>query len=90
MKVTPVLSRSYSRTATLAATYKGKQRQIVAAILRSATEPLTPEQVAKLAEEAGLTAVGGVLPSVRYHLHHLCLLGEASYEAPAVEEQKAA
>jgi hypothetical protein len=86
MKVTPVLARSYAATATLAATYKGKQRQIVASILRAAEQPLTPEQIAPMAEAAGLTAVGGVLDSVRYHLHHLVLLGHAEWTAPAAEK----
>lgn len=88
MKVTPVLARTYSATATLAPSYKGKQRQIVATILRSSKVALSPEQVAKQAEAAGLTAVGGVLPSVRYHLHHLVLLGHAAWTE--VAEQKAA
>jgi len=85
MKITPVNARSYSASAQLQATYKGKQRQIVANILRASKEPLTPEQIAPLAESMGLTAVGGVLPSVRYHLHHLVLLGHAEWTAPAVE-----
>lgn len=89
MKVTSVLSRRYT-VATLPTTQpKGKQRQIVLAILASADGPLTPEQVATKADALGLTAVGGVLPSVRYHLHHLCLLGHASYEAPAAEQKAA-
>lgn len=82
MKVTPVLARTYAATPALAPTYKGRQRQIVADILRSSKVALTPEQIAPLAAAKGLTAVGGVLPSVRYHLHHLTLLGHASWTEP--------
>lgn len=71
----PVANRSYKLISEPAATPKGKQRQIVLNILRAAKEPMNVEQIAKLAKEQGLTAVGGVLPSCRYHLHQMKLLG---------------
>jgi hypothetical protein len=43
---------------------------------------MTPVQIAELATKAGLTAVGGVLPSCRYHLHHLVKLGIAEVVNP--------
>lgn len=51
--------------------FRGKQRQIVYNILREAKEPMSIKQIAPLATKAGLTATGGVEPSVRYHLHHM-------------------
>lgn len=85
MQVTPVNARRYTLAASAPLTAKGKQRQIVLDILRAAEKPMTPEEIAPIATSKGLTAVGGVLPSVRYHLHHLVLLGHATWEAaPAV------
>lgn len=74
-KSTPVESRLYKLVAAPASTPKGIQRQIVLKIMVETKEPLTVSQVTKLAETAGLRAVGGVGPSCRYHLHHLALLG---------------
>lgn len=51
--------------------FRGKQRQIVYDSLKSSPVPLTIKDVSLIATENGLTAVGGVEPSVRYHLHHL-------------------
>jgi hypothetical protein len=51
--------------------FRGKQRQIVLDVLRNSPDAMTIAQVAKLAAKAGLNAVGGVEPSVKYHLHHL-------------------
>ena len=73
--VTPVMNRKYTRTDMPVEVFRGKQRQIVATILNAAKEPMSVEEVSKLAAEAGLVAIGGVIPSVRYHLHHLGLLG---------------
>lgn len=72
VKPTPVEDRLYEPANKEAAlVFKGKQRQIVYNILMLATKPLTISDVAATAEEQGLKAVGGVEPSVRYHLHHL-------------------
>jgi hypothetical protein len=83
MKVTPVNARRYTLAASAPLVAKGKQRQIVLNLLRAATNPMTPEELAPLADAAGLYAVGGTLPSVRYHLHHLVLSGHATWEAVA-------
>ncbi len=86
-KVTPVEERGYYHVADPAKPFKGKQRQIVASILKdlstgeNATSP-TIKQVTTIAKKAGLVAKGGVEPSVRYHLHHLVLLGFAAVANP--------
>lgn len=74
-KATPVNERLYKFIAQPSIPPKGKQRQIVLSIMAGSKEPLTVGQVAKAATTAGLTAVGGVEPSCRYHLHHLEKLG---------------
>jgi hypothetical protein len=75
--ITPVLERQYSLLTPPTSIPKGRQRQIVLAILLDAKKPMTPVEIAPLAEEMGLRAVGGILPSVRYHLHHMVKLGIA-------------
>lgn len=86
-KVTPVEDRGYYHVADPAKPFKGKQRQIVAQILKdlsigeNAISP-TIKQVTTVAKKAGLVAKGGVEPSVRYHLHHLVLLGYAAVVNP--------
>lgn len=73
IKDTPVDERRYDLLDRKSepAKFRGKQRQIVYNILRESTEPMTIAQVVPLATKAGLTATGGVAPSVKYHLHHL-------------------
>lgn len=88
---TPVNERLYSLEAQPSIAPKGKQRQIVLKILADSKTPLTVGDVAKAAELAGLTAVGGIEPSCRYHLHHLVKLGFAKIGNPTiVNEEKAA
>src|SRR6185437_15831355 len=90
-KNTPVNERLYKLVAQPSIAPKGKQRQIVLKALVDAKEPLTVDQVTKIAEKAGLQAVGGVGPSCRYHLHHLVALGFAEIVNPKiVVEEKAA
>lgn len=72
---TAVMERKYKLVAEPSLPPKGKQRQIVLQILREAKgEPLSIAEVAKRATAMGLSAVGGVTPSCRYHLHHLGLM----------------
>jgi hypothetical protein len=78
-KVTPVELRRYTLVGSPQPA-KGLQRQIVINLLAAATSPVTIADLAPLASAAGLRAVGGVAPSVRYHLHHLCLLGQATWQ----------
>lgn len=90
-KTTPVNERRYKLIAQPSIPPKGKQRQIVLKALADSTEPLTVDQITKIAEKAGLQAVGGVGPSCRYHLHHLVKLGFAEVVNPKiVVEEKAA
>lgn len=90
MKIVPVLTRSYSLTTSVlpVSSYKGKQRQIVVQTLLDSKIPMTPEQMVGPCTEKGLTAVGGILPSIRYHLHHLTLLGHTVWSSPEVETVK--
>lgn len=89
-KPTPVHERRYRLVAEPSITPKGKQRQIVIAALKSSESPMTVKQVAKFASAAGLTAVGGIEPSCRYHLHHLVKLGFVNIENPTIEAEIAA
>jgi len=84
-KATPVEERKYSLINEPSLPPKGKQRQIVLSILKASNEPLTVAQVTAEATKQGLSAVGGVGPSCRYHLHHLVLLKIAKVENPTVE-----
>lgn len=89
-KSTPVNDRLYTLKAAPSIPPKGKQRQIVLKVLADSEEPMTVGQVAKLATELGLTAVGGVEPSCRYHLHHLVKLGFAEIVNPTISLEEAA
>lgn len=90
-KTTPVNERLFKLIAQPSIPPKGKQRQIVLKALADSKEPLTVDQITKIAEKAGLQAVGGVGPSCRYHLHHLVKLGFAEVVNPKlVVEEKAA
>jgi len=89
-KSTPVNDRRYSLVAEPSIMPKGKQRQIVIAALKSSKKPMTVEQVAEFATAQNLTAVGGIAPSCRYHLHHLVKLGIAKIENPTVVVEKPA
>ena len=84
-KVTPVNDRLYRFKAAPSVPPRGRQRQIVLDILQKAKEPIKLSEVTKLATEAGLQAVGGVGPSCRYHLHHMCLLGIAEVVNPKTD-----
>lgn len=76
----PVELRKYSLTTTCPLSFKGKQRQIVVDVLRATKQPMTYKEVAVLAAERGLHAVGGVPESCRYHLHNLRLAGYATIQ----------
>lgn len=89
MKVVPVNDRRYVLVSNPSTPVKGKQRQIVLSVLNEQKRPMTVEEMTPLCEEKGLTAVGGVGPSVRYHLHHLTLLGHTTWEG-GVDEKKVA
>lgn len=84
-KATPVEERLYKMINEPSLPPKGKQRQIVLAILKASKEPLTVAQVTAEAVKLNLSAVGGVGPSCRYHLHHLVLLKIAEVTNPTVE-----
>lgn len=90
-KSTPVNDRQYKLVAEPSIAPKGKQRQIVLAALKSANgKPMTVKQVAEFASKNGLSAVGGIEPSCRYHLHHLNLLKIAEVVNPTVTIEKPA
>lgn len=74
-RTAPVGERLYRFISQPSIPSRGKQRQIVLGIMASAKEPLSLSKIAELADEQGLKAIGGVEPSCRYHLHHLCKLG---------------
>jgi len=80
-KTTPVEDRIYAIVTEPQTPFKGKQRQIVFGTLKDLTSGdeamagATIAQVTAVAKKVGLVAKGGVEPSVRYHLHHLTLLG---------------
>jgi hypothetical protein len=91
-KNTPVMERQYQIVAAPSITPKGKQRQIVIAALQvDPQRGFTVKEVAEFATKAGLSAVGGIEPSCRYHLHHLTKLGIAKILNPttSLEEQAA-
>lgn len=68
---TPVMDRKYTVMARTSLSFRGVQRQIVYNILLASTEALTIAEITPIAEANGLKAVGGVLASVRYHLHYM-------------------
>lgn len=81
-KIVPVLNRTYSIVSVPTTTPKGKQRQIVLNILVREGRPMTISEVTKIWETEFIhinTPVDGVTNSVRYHLHHLTLLGVTKY-----------
>jgi hypothetical protein len=66
MSKTPTMDRTYQLKTDLTTNPKGKQRLIVLTILREAKEPLHVTEIARLAEEAGLTATAGVKAFTRW------------------------
>ena len=86
IKTTPVNERKYKLVSTPSIPPKGKQRQIVLnALSTDKDRGFTVEEVADFATKAGLQAVGGVIPSCRYHLHHLVKLGFVEILNPKIE-----
>lgn len=80
--VVPVLTRQYSVVNAPSTPPKGKQRQIVLNILLRENKPMGIAEVAKIwdSEFRNINVpVDGILNSVRYHLHHLTLLGITKY-----------
>jgi hypothetical protein len=69
-------NRQYIKNAKTPISAKGKQRQIVLDILNAATKPMTAVEIVPIADAKGLFAVGGTLPSVKYHLNLLKRMGE--------------
>jgi hypothetical protein len=84
IKSTPVMERRYMLLGERPLNVKSKQGSIVLDILAGSTDPLTIEEIAAVAEEKGLKAVGGVTPSVRYHLHHLTKDGVTTVTNPTI------
>jgi len=86
-KVTPVEERLYELVIKDGEPkkFRGKQRQIVYDVLRASAVPLTIAQIAKVATKMELTAVGGVEPSVRYHLHQMTTDGDTRVTNPTIE-----
>lgn len=73
---TPVDARQYILKSEASVPGKGVQRIAVLSVLRNANgKPMTAAEIEPKAVAAGLKAVGGTLPSVKYHLHQLQLLG---------------
>lgn len=81
--ITPVDSRQYKLIQEPSIPPRGKQRLIVLQILRENKEkPMTIAEITPLAAKMGLSAIGGVGPSVRYHLHQMELLGQVQVVNP--------
>jgi hypothetical protein len=78
-KVTKVDARVYTPSSPTAAhSFKSAQRTITYAALMTLGSG-TIEQVAKLADEAGLKSKTPTIASVRFHLHYLCLDGYVTW-----------
>jgi len=71
IRATAVNERKYKLAVERPQGIKSKQASIVLDILAASAEPLTIKEIAPVAASKGLNAIGGVEPSVRYHLHHL-------------------
>jgi len=82
-KVTPVNERKFV-LAVDRPQVKSKQASTVLDILAASQDPMTIEEIAPLAEAKGLKAVGGVTPSVRYHLHHMTKEGITKVVNPTI------
>lgn len=89
-KATSVNDRVYKFLAIPSLPVKGKQRQIVIAAFGDGKKNMTVEEITKFAEANGLSAVGGVAPSVRYHLHQMALLKIVEVVNPTVAIEKPA
>jgi hypothetical protein len=74
--------RKYKLLTAPTLTPKGKQRQIVLEILKTAENPMTAAEVAKLAKPMGLSAAAGVEASVAWHLHQMAILKIAEVVNP--------
>jgi hypothetical protein len=86
IKVTPVEERLFELAVdpSVEQKFRGKQRQITFDSLKSSPVPLSIDDIAKIAEEAGLKAKGGVAPSVRYHMHFLTKDGFTKVTNPTI------
>lgn len=85
IKQTPVEERLYELVPRdEEVKFRGKQRTIVYNALKAIGIPLNIKDCAAMATEAGLSAVGGVEPSVRYHLHHLTNDGYTRVTNPTI------
>lgn len=83
IRTTPVNERQYKIKGDKPA-LKSKQASIVLDILAASEGPMTIKQIAPIAGEKGLLAVGGIEPSVRYHLHHLTKAGITEVKNPTI------
>jgi hypothetical protein len=83
-KDTPVDARIYKALLPITHSFKGKQRQIVVAAITDFTNVKGGATIAEVTAvvKGVLVAKGGVEPSVRYHLHHLALLGYVEVTNP--------
>lgn len=83
-KDTPVDARIYKALLPITHGFKGKQRQIVVAAITDLTNVKGGATIAEVTAvvKGVLVAKGGVEPSVRYHLHHLALLGYVEVTNP--------
>lgn len=85
IKETPVDERKYELVdVKTEQKFRGKQRQIIYTILHASTVPLSAKEITPLATAAGLTATGGVEPSVKYHLHHMTKDGITKVVNPTI------
>jgi hypothetical protein len=84
IKNTPVMERKFKLAVERPQNLKSKQASIVLDVLCASEDPMSISEIAPIAESKGLTAVGGVLPSVRYHLHHLTKDGVTEVVNPTI------
>lgn len=74
-KKTAVNDRRFKLIKEPSMAFKGRQRQIVIEVLKTAKEPMSGDEIAIPAATLGLQATAGVAASVKWHLHHLVLMG---------------
>lgn len=74
-KKTAVNDRKFKLIKEPSMAFKGRQRQIVIEVLKAAKEPMSGDEIAIPAATLGLQATAGVAASVKWHLHHLVLMG---------------
>jgi hypothetical protein len=81
--VKPVSERMYSIVKLPVSFPKGKQRQIVLNILERENRSMKISEISEIWEKEFRSVnipVDGITNSVRYHVHHLVLLGVCKFE----------